>query len=96
MLARSKPAPKPKGVTAMRYIIQNRSDDLLVIQLNTGRSIHLAPGDSSEVGDLEISGNEKINKLTRAKVIAVGEATEAAVAEESRKKPEKKSDKGSE
>ena len=79
----------------MRYMIQNRSDDLLVIQLNTGRSIHLAPGDSSQVGDLEISGNEKINKLTRAKVIAVEEATEA-VAEGSPKKPEKKSDKGSE
>jgi hypothetical protein len=95
LLARSEPVPKLKGVTVMPFIIQNRSDDLLVIQLNTGRAVHLAPGGSSEVGDLEISGNEKINKLTRAKIIAVEEATEA-VAEESSKKPEKKSGKGPE
>jgi hypothetical protein len=76
----------------MPFKIQSRSNSLLILQLNTGNTIHLAPGESAPVSDLEISGNEKINKLRRSGIVAIEESPDVEV-DDSRKKPDKKSGK---
>jgi len=78
----------------MPYTIQSRSNSLLVIQLNMGNTIHLAPGESAPVSDIDITGNEKVNKLRRSGAIAIQETADVEP-EESRKEPERKSGKGS-
>jgi hypothetical protein len=79
----------------MPFKVQSRSNSLLIIRLNTGNTIHLAPGQEVPVSEYEITGNEKINKLRRSGAVAVAETPDVE-GEESRKKPEKKSGKPSE
>ena len=56
----------------MALSLSNRASHLLILQLNSGKTLHLAPGESSRpVDDLEVSGNEKITKLLRSSLIAV-------------------------
>jgi len=53
-------------------IIRNRAGYLLIRPLNNGTMIHLAPAETSEpVTDLEVAGNEKIEKLVQAGLIAI-------------------------
>ena len=75
----------------MPYMIQSRSDSLLVLQLNLGNIIHLAPGDSATVNEIDISGNEKVAKMRRSGLLAIEEIPDIEAA---RKKPDKKSGKG--
>jgi hypothetical protein len=63
----------------------------LVFQLNLGNIVHLAPGDSATVNEIDISGNEKVAKMRRSGLLAIEEVAEA---EGSRKKPDKKAGKG--
>ena len=75
----------------MPYMIQSRTDSLLVLQLNLGNIIHLAPGDSATVNEIDISGNEKVAKMRRSGLLAIEEIPDI---EGARKKPDKKSGKG--
>ena len=57
--------------------IVNRTKSLLVITLNSGVTLHLAPGQGSEpVDEMEVSGNEKVEKLRRSGVVSVVSASE--------------------
>lgn len=64
----------------MRVTIRNEGSHLLICVLNSGRTIHLAPGETFEPLDhLEISENERLEPLARAGMVAVepqGLATE--------------------
>ena len=65
----------------MAVTISNQAAHLLILQLNSGKALYLAPRQSSgPVDDLEISGNEKIAKLLRGSLIAVTPVPEAAEA----------------
>lgn len=67
----------------MAYTITNRAKMTLIIPLNSGESLYLAPGESSApVEDYELSNNEKVDKLLRDNLItaAEGDAQAAAAA----------------
>lgn len=56
----------------MGTIITNQTKQLLIIALNSGRTLHLSPGKSSEpVNHLEINGNAKIAKLLDSGAVAI-------------------------
>jgi len=54
--------------------ITNRAKMTLIIPLNSGGSLYLAPGESAEVEDYELSDNEKVEKLVRDNMLSSGEA----------------------
>lgn len=54
----------------MPKIITNRSKQLLIISLNSGDSLHLAPGEESDpVEDYQLDNNEKVEKLKSQNLI---------------------------
>jgi hypothetical protein len=56
----------------MRVTIRNLAGHLLICTLNSGRTIHLAPAEISEpLNALELSGNEKIDKLVRSRLVSI-------------------------
>jgi hypothetical protein len=56
----------------MHVTIRNLAGHLLICALNSGRTIHLGPAEISEPVDrLELNGNEKIDKLVRARLISI-------------------------
>lgn len=56
----------------MASTIQNRARHLLVLPLNGGGTLHLAPGEtSSPVEDFELDNNEKVGRLVKDGLIAV-------------------------
>lgn len=59
----------------MASTIQNRARHLLVLPLNGGGTLHLAPGEtSSPVEDFELDNNEKVGRLVKDGLIAVSAA----------------------
>lgn len=59
----------------MASTIQNRARHLLVLPLNGGGTLHLAPGEtSSPVEDVELDNNEKVGRLLNDGLIAVAAA----------------------
>ena len=62
----------------MASTIQNRARHLLVLPLNGGGTLHLAPGEtSSPVEDFELDNNEKVGRLLNDGLIAVSAAGDA-------------------
>ena len=58
----------------MAITITNRGQQLLIVQLNDGRAVYLAPGEASRpVEEMQISGNAKVSKLTRDNLVSVSE-----------------------
>ena len=57
--------------------ITNRAKMTLIIPLNSGGSLYLAPGESSEVEDYELSNNEKVEKLLRENMLSSDEDDDA-------------------
>lgn len=54
----------------MPVTITNKAKQLLIVPFNSGASISLAPGESSDpVEDFEIENNEKVGKLGRSGLI---------------------------
>lgn len=48
----------------MAFIIQNRARHLLVLPLNSGETLHLAPGETSPpVEEYELAENAKVERL---------------------------------
>jgi hypothetical protein len=55
----------------MPVTLTNRSRGLLTLELNTGRWIHLAPGETSRpLKDYEVSDNRHIRKLAERQVLS--------------------------
>src|SRR5258705_2892630 len=56
----------------MPVTITNRSNQLLILHLNDGQAVYLAPGESSRpLEDMQVSGNEKMAKLTRGNLVSI-------------------------
>jgi len=54
----------PKEEAKVEITLTNRSPYLLIVPLNSGTTVHLAPGQSSgTVDDLEVNGSLKVEKL---------------------------------
>jgi hypothetical protein len=61
--------------------IVNRAKHLLIVPLNSGKTLHLAPGESSRpIADPEINGNEKVAKLLRSNLIVTPRVEAATTA----------------
>ena len=59
----------------MQVALVNQTKSLLIVTLNSGTSLHMAPGQISEAVDyMEIAGNEKIEKLRKTGAIAIVDA----------------------
>ena len=68
----------------MAITITNRTRQLLIIELNNGETIHLAPDRTSgPIDEALVNGNEKISKLLRSNLIT------SAAAEAETAKPKK-------
>lgn len=62
----------------MASTIQNRARHLLVLPLNGGGTLHLAPGEtSSPVEEFELDNNEKVGRLVKDGLIAVSAADDS-------------------
>ena len=56
----------------MHVAIKNQARHLLICTLNSDKTIHLAPAQTTEpVDHLEINGNQKINKPMQAGLVAI-------------------------
>jgi hypothetical protein len=56
----------------MGVTIRNLTGHLLICILNSGRTIHLGPAETSEPVDRsELSGNDKIDKLVRTRLVSI-------------------------
>jgi len=70
----------------MAYKIANHAKHLLIVELNSGETVHLAPGELSDsIEDVEIDGNEKVAKLLKMNLIST---TELIPEKNSEKKPD--------
>jgi hypothetical protein len=58
----------------MPFRITNRAKQLLVVPLNGGDALHLAPGESSApVEDYELQNNARVEKLLRSNFVELTE-----------------------
>jgi hypothetical protein len=66
--------PSERGVP-VPVRITNRSRGLLTIELNSGTSLHLAPGETSgALEELEVDGNRWVQKLLDGDEVKVDQA----------------------
>ena len=76
----------------MTVIVTNRSSHLLLVELNTGETIHLAPAESSRVlDDVDIENNPWVDRM-RARgdvVVERDQASGRGASKPSRKKAAK-------
>jgi hypothetical protein len=62
----------------MPVTMTNRGKQLLILQLNDGQAVYLAPGETSRpLQDMQVSGNDKVAKLTRESLVSVAPVTPA-------------------
>ena len=72
---------KERSFHSMPLKITNRSGHLLIIPLNSGRTIHLAPGEASDaIEDYELEKNEHVARLEHNGLIASESSTATAEA----------------
>ncbi len=50
--------------------IENRTRRPVSLRLNSGKTVHIAPGGALEVEDVEVENNAKVKKLEDRRVIA--------------------------
>jgi hypothetical protein len=75
----------------VQVTIRNQARHLLICTLNSGRTIHLAPSETSQpLQHLEINGNEKIDKLVRTGLVSI--ATKDVEEKEAKEEIEEKED----
>jgi len=56
----------------MEILLRNRSPYLMLVTLNSGNTLHLAPTRASgPIDDIEINGNKKVDKLMKSGQISV-------------------------
>lgn len=71
----------------MLSIMTNRAKHLLIVALNSGATLHLAPGESSEVEDYELNDNERVQTLARENLLTVAAAEHEPAPARSRRTP---------
>lgn len=75
--------------------IQNRTNGLVLLRLNSGDMLHLAPRiTSAEIMDAEVTGNPKVQKLLDRQVIALHKVVKKESLPTELKKEKAKSKKG--
>lgn len=63
----------------MPFRLTNRAKHLLIVPLNSGESVHLAPGETSEaIEDYELQRNDKVDKLLTMNLISSEAADDPA------------------
>lgn len=62
----------------------NRSKQLLVIPLNSGATVHLAPGEETGVDPIEVKNNAAVEKMAQRGWLSVAETDEAPRAKRGR------------
>jgi hypothetical protein len=63
----------------MALTFTNLATHMLILQLNNGNSVYLAPGETSAaIHDGQVNGNDKIAKLQRNNFLATSQAKEPA------------------
>jgi hypothetical protein len=73
----------------VQVTIRNQTRHLLICTLNSGRTIHLAPAETSQpLQHLEINGNEKLDKLVRTGLVLI--ATQGVGEKEGRDETEER------
>jgi hypothetical protein len=56
----------------MPVTITNRSNQLLILPLNDGHAVYLAPGETSRpVHEMQVNGNEKLAKVARDHLVSI-------------------------
>lgn len=61
----------------MASTFRNLAQHLLILQLNDGNSVYLAPGETSAaIHDEQVNGNDKIAKLVRNNFLAASDTKE--------------------
>lgn len=56
----------------MPVVIENRTNRLVLLRLNSGQTLHLAPYKTSvELRDVEVKSNGKVQKLQNQRIIAL-------------------------
>lgn len=64
----------------MALTFTNLATHMLILQLNNGSTVYLAPGETSDaINNEQVNGNDKISKLLRNSVVATSEAEEKPV-----------------
>lgn len=59
-------------ISKVEIELKNRSPYLMIVTLNSGKTLHLAPNQISEaIDDLEVNGNPKVQKLTKSGQLSV-------------------------
>lgn len=75
----------------MSVIIENSMNRPVYFRLNSGISMHLAPGGTSEeILDSEIAGNSKVQRLRDRKVILVHEVKKKSLNSKKKKTGQQK------
>ncbi len=65
------PAARRHGETHMHFRIQNRSSRLLIVELNDGQAVYLAPGETREpIAAEDLHGNARVAKLVQQNLLA--------------------------
>jgi hypothetical protein len=63
----------------MALTFTNLATHMLILHLNNGSSVYLAPGETSgAISNEQVNGNDKIAKLLRNNVVATTEPAEEA------------------
>ncbi|MBC8075536.1 MAG: hypothetical protein H7Y32_05625 [Chloroflexales bacterium] len=63
--------------------IENKTERPVLLSLNSGTALHLAPGTTSEeLPEAEVDNNPKVQKLREQRIVAVHTAGAAEVTEE--------------
>ena len=64
--------------------LTNRSKQLLVVPLNSGATVHLAPGEEAGVDPIEVKNNGSLEKMVQRGWLSMTETDEAPRAKRGR------------
>ena len=62
----------------MNYEIQNLTRRLVSVHCNSGKTCHLPPGETYEVPEQEIAGNQSVKKLLERKLIKASQVSQTS------------------
>lgn len=58
----------------MALTLTNRAKHMIIVGLNNGEAVYLTPGQTSNpIDESQITGNEKVSKLTRLSALSINQ-----------------------